>query len=81
VKRRLETEDGRTLWQAILDVHSTSMGSYDRDEERQKKDIQFLEDRLNSWCDQGTMSAAFDDNVRGLIIITITEARLNNASN
>jgi hypothetical protein len=67
--------DNRSIAQIAVDVHSTTTGSFVRDDENQERDIEALKMKLARWepsspkrCEQ------FDNCVKALVRMAITEA-------
>ena len=55
MKRKIDRSNTSSILQVALDVHMTTMGSYERSEETQKVDIAFLKERLANWERTGHM--------------------------
>ena len=64
----------RRLVDIIVDVHSTTMGSFERCDERQKEDIEILKAALENW-DHNNISShkEFDETIKKLAQIAIKE--------
>lgn len=64
----------RTVLQIALDVHGTTVGSYDRCLDKQKKDIQLLKMILSKWEPSILLTEKFDNAVKNILEIALLEA-------
>lgn len=74
-RERLRKDDPRSLLEICLDVHMTHEGSMERFGLDQIKDLELLNEWLDTWEPSTPKSELFDEAVRQLILATIAEAK------
>ena len=76
---KYKRHDNRSVLEIILDVHTTNTGSYERSDEDQTKDQEYLAKRLKDWYPQWDLSKSqagflrFDEAVRNLVKVVLEE--------